>query len=161
MALPRAPLSRRSFLLSSPKPPPFSSFFRYSPHLQSQPNCKIYNSASLHTEESMASARQFEALSRKKLNWKPLCLYHTQGKCTKMDDPTHVERFNHSCSLEVERDGSGLKNFRAQKFDYFLVLDLEGKVEILEFPVLLFDAKTMDVVDLFHRFGSFKPSRYV
>lgn len=69
-----------------------------------------------------------------------------------MDDPTHVERFNHSYSLKLERNGLELKNFRAQKFDYFLVLDLEGKVEILEFPVLLFDAKTMNVVDLFHRF---------
>ncbi|KAL0362658.1 UNVERIFIED_CONTAM: putative exonuclease domain-containing protein [Sesamum calycinum] len=46
----------------------------------------------------------------------------------------------------------GVKESPEQEFDYFLVLDLEGKVEILEFPVLLFDVKTMDVVDAFHRF---------
>ncbi|XP_011083283.1 uncharacterized exonuclease domain-containing protein At3g15140, partial [Sesamum indicum] len=58
----------------------------------------------------------------------------------------------HSCSVELGESVSGLKNLREQEFDYFLVLDLEGKVEILEFPVLLFDVKTMDVVDTFHRF---------
>ncbi|KAL2523553.1 putative exonuclease domain-containing protein [Abeliophyllum distichum] len=152
MALSRAPLSRWSFRLSPLKPAPFFTFSRYSSSIQLQPNCKISSSASLPTEESMASPLQFEAPNGKKLNWKPLCLYYTQGKCTKMDDPVHVDRFNHSCSLELESNGLGLKNFRAQKFDYFLVLDLEGKVEILEFPVLLFDAKTMNVVDLFHRF---------
>ncbi|KAK6134549.1 hypothetical protein DH2020_031719 [Rehmannia glutinosa] len=69
-----------------------------------------------------------------------------------MDDPLHLENFSHSCSLELGESVSGLKSLRSQDFDYFLVLDLEGKVEILEFPVLLFDAKTMDVVDMFHRF---------
>lgn len=68
-----------------------------------------------------------------------------------MDDPLHLEKFCHSCSVELGESVSGLNNLRAQEFDYFLVLDLEGKVEILEFPVLLFDAKTLDVVDLFHR----------
>ena len=42
---------------------------------------------------------------------------------------------------------------RPQDFDFFLVFDLEGKVEILEFPVLIIDAKKMGVVDLFHRFN--------
>lgn len=63
----------------------------------------------------------------------------------------HLEKFCHSCSVDLGESIWGLKNLRAQEFDYFLVLDLEGKVEILEFPVLLFDAKTMDVVDVFHR----------
>lgn len=53
------------------------------------------------------------------------------------------------------RNAARLENLKQQEFEYFLVLDLEGKVEILEFPVLLFDAKTMDVVDLFHRSVSF------
>lgn len=81
-----------------------------------------------------------------------MCLYYTQGKCTKMDDALHLAKFCHSCSVELGESVSGLKNLREQEFDYFLVLDLEGKVEILEFPVLLFDVKTMDVVDTFHRF---------
>lgn len=39
-----------------------------------------------------------------------------------------------------------------QKFDYFLVLDLEGKAEILEFPVVLVDASTLEIIDTFHRY---------
>jgi len=67
----------------------------------------------------------------------------------------HIDTFNHNCSLELMRNAARLENLKQQEFEYFLVLDLEGKVEILEFPVLLFDAKTMDVVDLFHRSVSF------
>lgn len=39
-----------------------------------------------------------------------------------------------------------------QAYDYFLVLDLEGKEEIIEFPVALVDAKTLEIVDRFHRY---------
>jgi inhibitor of KinA sporulation pathway (predicted exonuclease) len=39
-----------------------------------------------------------------------------------------------------------------QPYDYFLVFDLEGKEEIIEFPVALLDAKTLEVVDRFHRY---------
>lgn len=72
-----------------------------------------------------------------------------------MDDPTHLERFNHSCSEELKISAAVAAKFKetsSQQLDFFLVLDLEGKVEILEFPVLMLDAKTMDVVDVFHRF---------
>lgn len=68
-----------------------------------------------------------------------------------MDDPLHLEKFNHSCSRDLQVDPSALSKMRSQEFDYFLVLDLEGKVEILEFPVVMIDAKTMEVVDFFHR----------
>lgn len=68
-----------------------------------------------------------------------------------MDDLTHLETFNHNFSGELKLNAADLKHLRPQHFDFFLVLDLEGKVEILEFPVLLIDAKTMDVVDFFHR----------
>lgn len=68
-----------------------------------------------------------------------------------MDDPSHLEIFNHSCSLEIPLNVAAVENKRSQPFDYFLVLDLEGKVEILEFPVLLINANTMEAVDLFHR----------
>lgn len=81
-----------------------------------------------------------------------MCLYYTQGICTKIDDSLHIKNFCHSYSIELGDRIPESKNLRPQEFDYFLVLDLEGKVEILEFPVLLFDARTMDVVDVFHRF---------
>ncbi|KAF8110439.1 hypothetical protein N665_0083s0007 [Sinapis alba] len=84
--------------------------------------------------------------------WKPMCLYYTHGKCTKMDDPAHLEVFNHDCSKELPVTAADLERKKPQEFEFFLVLDLEGKVEILEFPVLIVDAKTMQVVDLFHRF---------
>ncbi|CAN6893209.1 unnamed protein product [Brassica oleracea] len=84
--------------------------------------------------------------------WRPMCLYYTHGKCTKMDDPAHLEVFNHDCSKELPVTAADLEGKKPQEFDFFLVLDLEGKVEILEFPVLIVDARTMQVVDLFHRF---------
>lgn len=81
-----------------------------------------------------------------------MCLYYTHGKCTKMDDTAHLEVFNHDCSKELPVTAADLEGKKPQEFDFFLVLDLEGKVEILEFPVLIVDARTMQVVDLFHRF---------
>ncbi|XWS10040.1 hypothetical protein CRYUN_Cryun39dG0041700 [Craigia yunnanensis] len=39
----------------------------------------------------------------------------------------------------------------SQNVDFLLVLDLEWKVEILEFPVLVMDAKSLGVMDFFHR----------
>lgn len=72
-----------------------------------------------------------------------------------MDEPSHTEMFSHDCSSGLGLDAADFKNLQSQKLDFFLVLDLEGKVEILEFPVLLFDAKTMSVVDFFHRFVAF------
>ncbi|KDP45856.1 hypothetical protein JCGZ_15300 [Jatropha curcas] len=84
--------------------------------------------------------------------WRPMCLYFTQGKCTKMDDPTHLETFNHDCSRDLLMNVADFERKRPQDFDFFLVFDLEGKVEILEFPILIIDAQTLAVVDLFHRF---------
>lgn len=69
-----------------------------------------------------------------------------------MDDAMHLEKFNHDCSRDLEVNIAELKRICSQNVDFFLVLDLEGKVEILEFPVLMINAKTMDVVDVFHRF---------
>ncbi|KAM7250767.1 hypothetical protein ACFE04_022650 [Oxalis oulophora] len=84
--------------------------------------------------------------------WKPMCLYFTQGKCTMMDEPLHLDKFNHDISRDLQVNAAALEKTRSQDFDFFLVLDLEGKVEILEFPVLIVDAKTLNVVDFFHRF---------
>ncbi|KAF6155926.1 hypothetical protein GIB67_039257 [Kingdonia uniflora] len=92
-------------------------------------------------------------LSTKKADrWKPMCLYFTHGKCTKMDDIKHLEVFSHDCSATLEVNADELKRLRSQDFDYLLVVDLEGKVEILEFPVVLIDARTLEFVDYFHRF---------
>ncbi|PIN15727.1 putative exonuclease [Handroanthus impetiginosus] len=144
----------RCALLSSPPPPFFQSSSFSTPIQRSQLKRSLVKCSSLSKGEPTSSTRiQSEIPKGGRISsWKPMCLYHTQGKCTKMDDPLHLEKFSHSCSVELGGTVPGLKNSRAQKFDYFLVLDLEGKVEILEFPVLLFDAKTMDVVDVFHRF---------
>ncbi|KAF3442465.1 hypothetical protein FNV43_RR16381 [Rhamnella rubrinervis] len=92
------------------------------------------------------------SLKNSENRWKPMCLYYTQGKCTMMDDPVHLEKFNHDCSRHLQIDVANLSRKRSQEFDYFLVLDLEGKIEILEFPVVMIEAKTMNVVDFFHRF---------
>jgi ERI1 exoribonuclease 3 len=71
-----------------------------------------------------------------------------------MDDAIHLERFNHDCSRDLEVNIAKLKCLHSQNLDFFLVLDLEGRVEILEFPVLMINARTMDVVDFFHRFAT-------
>ncbi|XBI11135.1 hypothetical protein VPH35_138251 [Triticum aestivum] len=84
--------------------------------------------------------------------WKPTCLYYTQGKCTMMDDALHLEKFNHNLSMDLPVSASAADKVKPQKLDYFLVLDLEGKVEILEFPVVMIDAHSMEFIDSFHRF---------
>ncbi|KAG0617330.1 hypothetical protein M758_5G181800 [Ceratodon purpureus] len=82
---------------------------------------------------------------------KAMCYYFTQGLCTLMEEKEHTDRFSHVYpSLSVRP--TDLKRVKDQPFEFFLVLDLEGMVEILEFPVLLVNAKTLEVVDRFHRF---------
>lgn len=68
-----------------------------------------------------------------------------------MNDPLHLEKFNHNYQIDLQVNATELDNLRPQNFDYFLVLDLEGKVEILEFPVVMINAKNMEFIDLFHR----------
>ena len=72
-----------------------------------------------------------------------------------MDDPSHLEKFNHDCSRDLQVNLGDIEKKCSQDVDFLLVLDLEGKVEILEFPVLLMDAKSLGVVDFFHRLHSF------
>ncbi|GFP79648.1 uncharacterized exonuclease domain-containing protein at3g15140 [Phtheirospermum japonicum] len=155
MATWRLPLLRRTLLPLSSPPPPFYQLSPFSPpHNQSKFKHSLVQCSSLSLEETTSSKPIHSEIPKtaRNPNWKPMCLYHTQGKCTKMDDPLHLEKFCHNFSVKLGESVSELNNLRCQEFDYFLVLDLEGKVEILEFPVLLFDAKTMDVVDVFHRF---------
>ncbi|XP_006656065.3 uncharacterized exonuclease domain-containing protein At3g15140 [Oryza brachyantha] len=91
-----------------------------------------------------------EATSRRP--WRPTCLYFTQGKCTMLNDTMHLDKFNHNLSMDLPVNYSAADKVKPQKFDYFLILDLEGKVEILEFPVVMIDAQTREFVDSFHRF---------
>ncbi|KAF7822680.1 putative exonuclease domain-containing protein [Senna tora] len=127
----RSPLISNYLPLRNPSPSPFRSLTLFA---------------------SLSSTAQHPSSHDAGFRWKPMCLYHTQGKCTKMDDPIHMERFNHDCSRELRLNIAELNKIRSQKLDFFLVLDLEGRVEILEFPVLMISAKTMEVEDIFHRF---------
>lgn len=106
-------------------------------------------SGSFSTERS-SFKMDFKTLTQNAIS-RPLCLYFTLGCCNKMDDQTHLKMFNHGFP-ELDTKRFDLKRGQPQEFDFFLVLDLEGKVEILEFPVLMIDAKTLKLVDFFHRF---------
>ncbi|OEL23280.1 putative exonuclease domain-containing protein [Dichanthelium oligosanthes] len=84
--------------------------------------------------------------------WKPTCLYYTQGKCAMMKDAMHLEKFSHNLMVDLPVNASATDKVKPQKLDYLLILDLEGKVEILEFPVVMIDAQSMEFIDSFHRF---------
>ncbi|GAB2284474.1 hypothetical protein Dimus_018926 [Dionaea muscipula] len=149
MAISRHALSRLTPLCHCSLPPlaGLSSMSLAKRHLS--PGCSFSACASPLAENST----HVESLPRKKMDrWKPMCLYFTQGKCTMMNDPGHLEKFNHNCSEGLQTDFAESKQLSSQNVDFLLVLDLEGKVEILEFPVLLIDTKTVQVVDFFHRF---------
>lgn len=68
------------------------------------------------------------AYTRDADRWRPMCLYHTQGKCTKMDDPIHLEKFNHNAARDLQVSAADLEQVCPQELDHFLVLDLEGFV---------------------------------
>ncbi|XVE80072.1 hypothetical protein DITRI_Ditri14bG0110000 [Diplodiscus trichospermus] len=121
----------------------FSIIGQFSSSLSPSPLPPSSMSAALSTQLGSSSYSS---------GWRPMCLYYTQGKCTKMDDPSHLEKFNHDCSRDLQVNPADIEKKRSQDVDYLLVLDLEGKVEILEFPVLLMDVKSLNVVDFFHRF---------
>ncbi|KAI3497141.1 hypothetical protein L1887_39535 [Cichorium endivia] len=151
----RVSLFRHS--LNSFFPPSATSTFS----LPILPTRRFIVSASISSKEALVDSRSsHEAVvthadsenPSKTNRWKPTCLYFTQDKCTMMQDSTHLQKFNHSFSLDNPPNASDYKNKHSEHLDYFLVLDLEGKIEILEFPVLMIDAKTMDVVAFFHRF---------
>ncbi|KAB2044001.1 hypothetical protein ES319_D01G059200v1 [Gossypium barbadense] len=139
----------RSF--SSPIKNPF-----FSSTLSHVPSYKIsttahYSSPSPSPPPPLSAAMNTQVFSSSS-RWRPMCLYFTQGKCTQMDDPSHLEKFNHDCSKDLQVNGTDIEKKCSQNVDFLLVIDLEGKVEILEFPVLLIDAKSLSLVDFFHRF---------
>ncbi|KAK8603070.1 hypothetical protein V6N13_085267 [Hibiscus sabdariffa] len=139
--------------ISSPIKNPFvSSTLSHVPSPKFTITAQFSSSPSPSSSSSAATNTQVFSSSNR---WRPMCLYYTQGKCTQMDDPSHLEKFNHDCSRDLQVNPTHIKNKCSQDMDYLLVIDLEGKVEILEFPVLLMDAKSMRFVDFFHRFDSF------
>lgn len=175
MAIYRSPLSK---LFSYPSVC-WSPLNLIHNHLSPRPLRSLTLSASLSTSSHDSCSHTNTTQSR----WKPMCLYHTQGKCTMVstsfisfyftllcevlinlclhatcmiyfqtDDPVHLEKFNHDCSRELQLTNAELHKISSQNFDFFLVLDLEGRVEILEFPVLMISSKTSKVEDIFHRF---------
>ncbi|KAL3701729.1 hypothetical protein R1sor_019751 [Riccia sorocarpa] len=92
-----------------------------------------------------------EAAAERKWSRKRMCYYFSQGLCTLMEDEEHLSKFSHEYpDMSVRADD--IEKLKPQPFSHFLVLDLEGRVEILEFPVVMLDAKTLEVVDRFHRF---------
>nr|GMC64422.1 uncharacterized exonuclease domain-containing protein At3g15140 isoform X1 [Ipomoea batatas]GMC64423.1 uncharacterized exonuclease domain-containing protein At3g15140 isoform X1 [Ipomoea batatas]GMC67936.1 uncharacterized exonuclease domain-containing protein At3g15140 isoform X1 [Ipomoea batatas] len=127
-------------------------FLQFSSTNQPTPRLFLSNATVKMVEES-ASSLIAAAPPQKNNRWRPTYLYFTQGKCTKMDDAIHFERCNNSCSISREMTANALqpRNLQQQGLEFLLVLDLEGKIEILEFSILLFAMKTMDVIDFFHR----------
>ncbi|RDX62044.1 putative exonuclease domain-containing protein, partial [Mucuna pruriens] len=150
MAVPRACLAK----ILSHRNPMFFSLSHLTLHhpnyLSLPPTHSLTLSSSLSTSQTPSSSSS--SSHEPQFRWKPVCLYHSQGKCTKMDDPAHLETFNHDYSRGLQVNTAELNNIRSQDLDFFLVLDLEGRVEILEFPVLMISAKTLQVEDIFHRF---------
>jgi hypothetical protein len=69
-----------------------------------------------------------------------------------MNDAMHQEKFGHNLKMDLPVNASATDKFKPQKLDYFLILDLEGRVEILEFPVVMIDARSTEFVDSFHRY---------
>ncbi|XWS52115.1 hypothetical protein CRYUN_Cryun11dG0039400 [Craigia yunnanensis] len=157
----RIPVSRIfSFCSRSLSSPIINLFFNSTLHHLPQCNFSIVAQFSSSpspsppppSSSSLSAAMNTQLGSRSSSGWRPMCLYYTQGKCTQMDDPSHLEKFNHDCSRDLQVNLADIEKKCSQDVDFLLVLDLEGKVEILEFPVLLMDAKSLGVVDFFHRF---------
>jgi hypothetical protein len=72
-----------------------------------------------------------------------------------MNDAMHLEKFSHNLMMELPVNASAADKVKPQKLDYLLILDLEGKVEILEFPVVMIDTQSMEFIDSFHRYSLF------
>ncbi|CAN6201551.1 unnamed protein product [Urochloa humidicola] len=158
MALARVPASSAARLLPSPLLQsflrPFSSSASplRSSRRRSSPIAAAFTQAS-QPPHAVSEGQMMEALRpSSRRPWKPTCLYYTQGKCTMMNDAMHLEKFSHNLMMDLPVNTSAADKVKPQKLDYLLILDLEGKVEILEFPVVMIDAQSMEFIDSFHRF---------
>eukprot|EP00271_Cylindrocystis_brebissonii_P022597 TRINITY_DN8748_c0_g2_i1.p1 TRINITY_DN8748_c0_g2~~TRINITY_DN8748_c0_g2_i1.p1 ORF type:complete len:484 (+),score=35.31 TRINITY_DN8748_c0_g2_i1:1376-2827(+) len=111
-------------------------------------------------EESQGNLLQLRKLDLANLveEEKPMCFYFTQGLCTMEHDPSHQARFSHTFlpllppSNAVILAREGMSKSRPGPFDVLLVLDLEGREEILEVAIVLLDVKSLLPLDRFHRF---------
>ncbi|PAN24065.1 hypothetical protein PAHAL_4G198900 [Panicum hallii] len=158
MALTRVSLSCSARLLPSPLLQsflrPFSSSTSplRSSRRRSSPIAAAFSQAS-QSPHAVREGQVTEApMPSSTRPWKPTCLYYTQGKCTMMDDAMHLEKFSHNLMMDLPVNALAADKVKPQKLDYLLILDLEGKVEILEFPVVMIDAQSMGFIDSFHRF---------
>lgn len=68
-----------------------------------------------------------------------------------IEQTEHINKFSHEYP-EIKVRPADVERVKKQPFEYYLVLDLEGLVEILEFPVVMINAQTLEVVDRFHRY---------
>ncbi|KAL5849320.1 hypothetical protein ACOSQ3_007383 [Xanthoceras sorbifolium] len=50
-----------------------------------------------------------------------------------MDDPIHRERFNHDISRDLQVNAAAFQQKGSRDLDYFLMLDVEGEIEVLHF----------------------------
>ncbi|PUZ60907.1 hypothetical protein GQ55_4G212600 [Panicum hallii var. hallii] len=158
MALTRVSLSCSARLLPSPLLQsllrPFSSSTSplRSSRRRSSPIAAAFSQAS-QSPHAVREGQVTEApMPSSTRPWKPTCLYYTQGKCTMMNDAMHLEKFSHNLMMDLPVNALAADKVKPQKLDYLLILDLEGKVEILEFPVVMIDAQSMGFIDSFHRF---------
>lgn len=67
-----------------------------------------------------------------------------------LDSKTPTSNQHLSPNLRSVFPPASAKQKPKQPFDYYLVLDLEGKEEVLEFPVLMFNSETLNVDNTFH-----------
>ncbi|KAG4213497.1 hypothetical protein ERO13_A01G060932v2 [Gossypium hirsutum] len=103
----------RSF--SSPIKNPF-----FSSTLSHVPSYKIsttahYSSPPPSPPPPLSAAMNTQVFSSSS-RWRPMCLYFTQGKCTQMDDPSHLEKFNHDCSRDLQVNGTDIEKKRSQNW---------------------------------------------
>lgn len=66
-----------------------------------------------------------------------------------MEEKEYMDRFNY-VYFNFKVRLVDFKRVKEQLFEFYLVLDLEGMVEILEFFVFLVDVKIFEVVDWFY-----------
>lgn len=66
-----------------------------------------------------------------------------------MEDENYIDKFSY-VYFEFKVRLVDLKRVKEQLFEFYLVLDLEGRVEILEFFVFLINVQIFEVVDCFY-----------
>lgn len=149
-----APLALQGFRPQPHHQPPFKASFLHplakASWLPSSFALRAFDTCS-HAEPHLEVSEQLELPESRPPSKKHLCYYYSQGLCKLAEEPSHLAKFTHIFP-DLNVKPQKMKSTQTQPFDYYLVLDLEGMVEILEFPVVMINASTLQVVDRFHRF---------